>query len=93
MAPGSVLVMDNATIHNSEELVGLLLQHGVYVLYLPPYSPWFNPIEKVFSKVKAVLPTLALCHPRWSHWQLIDAAFGLVTAGDCAAFATYCGYS
>jgi len=48
----TVLVMDNASFHHSKEVNDLALQQGWDILYTPPYSPWFSPIEGVFSIVK-----------------------------------------
>jgi len=49
----SVIVMDNVRIHHDEELVTLLEGLGCRVVFLPPYSPDFNPIETAFSSVKS----------------------------------------
>ena len=49
----SVLVMDNASIHVHEIVVELCELYGVRVLYLPPYSPRYNPIELTFSILKS----------------------------------------
>lgn len=53
--PCSVLVMDNCQIHHIEEVEELCHEHGVRLLYLPPYSPDLNPIEECFSFVKAYI--------------------------------------
>ena len=49
----SVLVMDNAKIHHDEEMINLIERIGCKVLFLPPYSPDYNPIELAFSTLKA----------------------------------------
>jgi transposase len=49
----SVLVMDNASIHKSEQLVKACYQAGVLLQYIPPYSPDFNPIKESFGDLKA----------------------------------------
>jgi hypothetical protein len=49
----SVIVMDNARIHHDNELVALLEGLGCRVVFLPPYSPDFNPIETAFSTIKS----------------------------------------
>ena len=49
---GSVLLLDNASIHRGNAVMKTLEEMGVIPLYVPPYSPWFNPIEKCFSSVK-----------------------------------------
>jgi hypothetical protein len=43
--PGSVLVMDNCSIHHIQEVKDILVQAGILLLYLPPYSPDLNPAE------------------------------------------------
>ena len=48
----SVLVMDNAKIHHDNEMVNVIERSGCKVLYLPPYSPDYNPIEIAFSTIK-----------------------------------------
>ncbi|KAJ2932106.1 hypothetical protein H1R20_g5000, partial [Candolleomyces eurysporus] len=52
-APNSVIVMDNASIHKSDELRAMVEQQGMRILFLPPYSPDYNPIEEAFSAIKA----------------------------------------
>jgi transposase len=51
----SVLVMDNAKIHHNEKILSIIEEFGGKVLYLPPYSPDFNPIELAFSVIKSWL--------------------------------------
>jgi transposase len=54
-AKHSVLVMDNARIHHNDNLITAIEDAGSKVLYLPPYSPDFNPIETAFSALKSWL--------------------------------------
>jgi transposase len=51
----SVLVMDNASFRHSEQVKQLCSDAGVKLLYLPPYSPDFNPIEEFFAELKAYI--------------------------------------
>ena len=51
----SVLVMDNATIHHNEELIKIIESVGCKIIFLPPYSPDYNPIELAFSVIKSWL--------------------------------------
>jgi len=51
----SVIVMDNAKIYHDEKLVESIEQMGCKIIYLPPYSPDFNPIETAFSGIKSWL--------------------------------------
>ena len=55
LQPGDVVVMDNLAPHKSEPTLALIRQAGAQILFLPAYSPDFNPIEKMWSKVKNTL--------------------------------------
>ena len=48
-------VMDNASTHHIHEVAELIIQTGALLHFLPPYSPNLNPVEQVFSKVKAIM--------------------------------------
>lgn len=52
LCPGDILVMDNLQTHKVAGVVEAVQDRDARVLYLPPYSPDFNPIEQVFSKIK-----------------------------------------
>jgi hypothetical protein len=54
-AENSVIVMDNASFHHSERIQQMCAKAGVKLIYLPPYSPDFNPIEEFFSELKAFI--------------------------------------
>ncbi|KJA17558.1 hypothetical protein HYPSUDRAFT_146386, partial [Hypholoma sublateritium FD-334 SS-4] len=51
--PNSVIIMDNARIHKKPEILEMIHDRGMRVLFLPPYSPDYNPIELAFSSIKA----------------------------------------
>ena len=55
LAPGDVVVMDNLSSHKGPRVRLLIETAGANLLYLPPYSPDFNPIENAFAKLKANL--------------------------------------
>ena len=55
---GSVLMMDNASIHSGDDVDKVCKEKGFSILYTPPYSPWFNPIENCFSIVKRRYPEM-----------------------------------
>lgn len=59
LAQGDVVVMDNLPAHKVQGVRQAIEQAGARVLYLPPYSPDFNPIEQVFAKLKALLRAAA----------------------------------
>lgn len=52
LEPGQVVVLDNATFHKSKHTEDLIKSVGCSLLFLPPYSPDFNPIEKFWAKMK-----------------------------------------
>ncbi len=53
--PGDIVICDNLSSHKSAEVRDALQEVGADIAYLPPYSPDMNPIEMVFSKIKAYL--------------------------------------
>lgn len=55
LPPNSVVIMDNATFHKGEIMKQSLKQAGHTLLYLPPYSPDYNPIEKKWAQAKAII--------------------------------------
>ncbi|WP_092743995.1 transposase [Hymenobacter psychrophilus] len=52
---GDVLVLDNLSVHKLPGVVDWLAERGVEVLFLPPYSPDFSPVEQAWSKLKTAL--------------------------------------
>ena len=57
---GMVLIIDNASFHKSKKITDLILAAGCRILYLPPYSPEFNPIEHYWSAIKTGIKKAAL---------------------------------
>jgi transposase len=57
LRPADVVVMDNLSPHKAAGVRALIEKHGAELLYLPPYSPDLNPIEKAWSKLKQMLRT------------------------------------
>ncbi len=55
LKPEQVVVMDNLSVHKGSRVRELIEEKGCELLYLPPYSPDFNPIEEAFSKIKGFL--------------------------------------
>ena len=49
------MVMDNASIHHVDGITDLIQGVGALALFLPPHSPYFNPIEELFSKLKTTI--------------------------------------
>jgi transposase len=91
LRPGQVVVMDNLTSHKGGRVRELIESRGCTLLYLPPYSPDYNPIEQAFSKVKALVRRAEAR----THAILIEAigrALSAVTARDTRGFFDHCGY-
>ena len=92
--PRSILVMDNCTIHHVNEVEAILRQAGIVVLFLPPYSPDYNPAEEAFSYVKGYLKKHDQLLQAGTPLQyLLQAAFHSVTKEHCESWITDCGYS
>ena len=53
--PGACLVLDNSSIHQGDEIEAAVKAVGASLIYLPPYSPDFSPVENFWSKVKTIL--------------------------------------
>lgn len=89
---GMVFVLDNAKFHHAKVALDVLANVGVRVIFLPPYSPDYNPIEHAWSKIKKILRDL---RPR-SHAELVAAlkiAFAKITKSDAAAWSENAGYA
>jgi transposase len=87
---GDVVVMDNLSCHKSSRVEQAIAGAGARVRYLPPYSPDFNPIEKMWSKVKGSLRTAAKRTPR-TLWNAITTAMRSITPEDCKGYFGACG--
>ena len=91
LVPGDVVVLDNLSVHKVEGLAEIAQKHGARLLYLPPYSPDFNPIELAFSKLKTWLRT-AQARTREVLEQAIRTAAAWVTGQDAKNWFDHCGY-
>lgn len=92
--PRSVLVMDNHSIHHSEELTNLCAANGVLLVYLPPYSPDMNPIEQSFSQLKAWMrKNQRLAGMIGSFKLFLDEAVRSMSQRDCRGHFRRCGYA
>ena len=56
LAPGDIVILDNLPAHKVSGARAAIERAGASLMFLPPYSPDFNPIEQVFAKIKALLP-------------------------------------
>jgi transposase len=82
---GDWLILDNLATHKVRGIVQAIDAVGAQILYLPPYSPDFNPIENMWSKIKQIFRSQA---PRTESELLLaaKAAFQAISAADCEGF-------
>jgi transposase len=88
---GDIVMWDNLSVHKSARAREAIEARGAEVLDLPPYSPDLNPIEKMWSKVKAILRSAKARTREALHSALTDA-LAAVTAKDARAWFAHCGY-
>ncbi len=91
LEPGHVVILDNLGAHKVEGVRPLIENRGAQLLYLPPYSPDFNPIEQAWSKLKQLL--------RGMKARLLDLlepalaqALAAITPENARAYFRHCGY-
>jgi transposase len=87
---GDVVVLDNLAAHKGERVRQAVEARGAVLLFLPPYSPDLNPIEKAWSKVKAWLRSRAV-RTALALGYAIGEALDRVTAPDCRGYFASCG--
>lgn len=91
LGAGDLVVMDNLSSHRNAGVISMIEATGAKVWFLPPYSPDYNPIEEMWSKVKAYLRKVgarsmkALIHA-------IGKAHESITAQDAIGWFNHCGY-
>jgi transposase len=88
---GAYVIMDNAKIHQEEFIRPLIERAGAHLIFLPPYSPDFSPIENCWSKVKQIIRSLEPRNYIELH-QAIQTAMQSVTLKDIHNWFTHCCY-
>lgn len=92
LRPGDIVIMDNLRPHKNPGTLALIAAAGASVRFLPAYSPDLNPIEMMWSKVKARLRA-AEAHTPADLLAAIAAALGAVTPENARGWFAACGYS
>jgi transposase len=92
LKPGTILIMDNWKVHHGSDITELVENVGCKVLYLPTYSPDFNPIEYLFSKIKAFIKTFRPLNLSNLMDVFSDATLTITLQHIADTFA-HCGYS
>jgi transposase len=88
---GQVVVMDNLSAHKAERVRDLIEGEGCELIYLPPYSPDFNPIEQAFSKLKSYLRG-ACARSQDTLMEVIGKALSTISISDALGYFEHCGY-
>src|SRR5215217_835297 len=91
MLHGSTSSQHAVTAHKPDRVRELIEERGCELVYLPPYSPDYNPIEEAFSKIKAVLRD-AQARTRRTLVEAMGQALSTVTTQDATGFFEHCGY-
>jgi transposase len=89
---GQVVIMDNLSAHKGERIRDLIESRGAHLLFLPAYSPDFNPIEGAFSKLKNSLRK-AKARTKESLLEAIGRALDAITPQDAEGWFGHCGYT
>ncbi len=88
---GDCIIMDNIASHKNEIIINKIKATGVEVKFLPPYSPDFNPIEKLWSKLKESLRRVNTM-TREMLEEAIAKALNHITTDNLQAWIKHCGY-
>ena len=91
LRPGDLVVMDNLPAHKGSPVRDAIEAAGASLLYLPPYSPDFNPIENAFAKLKALLRKAAE-RTVAGLWSVIGRLSETFTPQECANYFSAAGY-
>jgi transposase len=91
LKPGDIVIMDNLGSHKGARVRAAIEAAGAKLLYLPPYSPEFNPIENAFAKLKAMLRKAA-ARTVESLWNTIGRIIDTFTPTECANYFAAAGY-
>ena len=91
LSKNKVVILDNVPFHKKQKVIDAIENAGAKVLFLPPYSPEFSPIENMWSKIKQMLKKLA---PRtMSEFnKAISIAFNAITKENLFGWFKHCGY-
>jgi len=91
LEPGDIVAMDNLAVHKVAGVKEAIRAAGASVLYLPSYSPDFNPIEQFFAKLKALLRKAA-ARTQTALWETIGTSLDDFTPAECQNYIVNSGY-
>lgn len=91
LRPGDIVILDNLSCHKVAGVKDAIATAGAALLYLPPYSPDLNPIEKLFAKLKALLRKAAKRSVE-ALWKEIGELLNTLSSRECANYFASSGY-
>ena len=91
LKPGDIVVMDNLSSHKRTQVRTAIEAAGAELKYLPPYSPDLNPIENVFSKIKAKLRAAAM-RTITAVENFLGDVLDTIAPEECRNYFRHCGY-
>ena len=95
---GDIVFMDNVSVHKVAGVQEAIERRGASLVYLPAYSPDFNPIEQLFAKLKAILRKIAASTLKGAAYAIkhlcktIAACLDEISRAECAAYLAHSGY-
>jgi len=95
---GDIVFMDNVSVHKVADVQEAIERRGASLVYLPAYSPDFNPIEQLFAKLKAILRKIAAYTLKGAAYTIkhlcktIAAGLDEISRAECAAYLAHSGY-
>jgi transposase len=92
LRPGQIVVLDNLSAHKADRMRQAIAARGCQLLFLPPSSPDFTPIEQAFSKSKAILRGLG-ARTKEALQEAVRLAIEAITRQDAAAWFAHAGYA
>ena len=91
LRPGDVVVMDNLAAHKIPAVRWAIQSAGADALFLPPYSPEFNPIERAWAKLKDIIRRLPT-RSRGAFDAAVAAAMDAISSDDISGWTAHAGY-
>lgn len=88
---GDLVIMDNLPAHKAAGVRQAIRRAGAKLIFLPPYSPDFNPIENAFSKLKALMRAAAE-RTIGALWETVGSLINRFTPAECANYFLAAGY-
>jgi len=89
---GDLVILDNLRAHKNKNSLRLIRKRGAKVLFLPPYSPEYNPIEQAWAKIKQMLRRLTTLS-RDTFEKALNLAINAISPHDFLSWALFAGYT